>query len=364
MMNEIATKITTAQLQQRMRPRPQDADDPRGFYFRDATAIMHSTPFRRLKHKTQVFFAPTNDHICTRLEHVLHVASISVTICKALGLDTDMVWAIGLGHDLGHTPFGHLGETLLSEFTGRSFCHELHSLRVVDTINSLNLTYAVRDGIVSHCGEKFEKEIFPTNQIAALETYIDRTHYPTTLEGCVVRMADKIAYLGRDYEDAIIMGLLDPDDMPLPITHVLGGADNSNIINSFARDVIAYAQRHNTIGFSEQVHEAFLVFKEYNYKKIYQSTTLIEQSKRFRVLLEIVYEKLFVHIEKYKDDIEAYQYDTSSIIQNLSHHLTTHETLYDLQKPESRIDALIDYIAGMTDDYVIAIVKNSLFPHL
>ena len=359
----IKNKVNTTQLQQRIYARPQDADDPRQHYFRDATAIMHSTPFRRLKHKTQVFFAPKNDHICTRLEHVLHVASISVTICKALELDTDLAWAIGLGHDLGHTPFGHLGETLISTFTNRTFCHELHSLRVVDKLNMLNLTYAARDGIVTHCGEKFEQAITPSHHIEDLESYHDRTHYPTTFEGCIVRMADKIAYLGRDYEDAITLGLLSPDDMPLPITHILGGSDNSNIINSFTRDLIAYTKKHNTIGFSEQVHEALLILKEYNYKNIYKSTVLTEQSERFKTLLEIVYEQLYTHIEKYQDDIEAYHNDTAPIVQNLHHHLTTHNALYNLHKAESRIDALIDYIAGMTDDYVISIVKNKLFSH-
>ncbi|MCK5198720.1 MAG: HD domain-containing protein, partial [Spirochaetales bacterium] len=142
-------------------------DDFRGSYFRDTTAIIHSYPFRRLKHKTQVFFSPKNDHICTRIEHVMHVASIASAICKGLDLDSDLAWAIGLGHDLGHTPFGHAGEKIIDGIRKKSggFIHELYSLRVVDYLiqygKGLNLTYAVRDGIVSHCGEKFEQSIYP-----------------------------------------------------------------------------------------------------------------------------------------------------------------------------------------------------------
>ena len=145
-------------LRGRQRPRREDG---RGPYYRDTTAIIHSSPFRRLKHKTQVFFAPSNDHICTRMEHVLHVASIASSICRTLGLDTEMAWAIGMGHDLGHTPFGHVGERIISRMAEErglgKFEHEVNSLRVVDFLanggNGLNLTYAVRDGIVCHNGE-------------------------------------------------------------------------------------------------------------------------------------------------------------------------------------------------------------------
>ncbi len=141
--------------------------DIRGAYYRDTTAIIHSSPFRRLKHKTQVFFCPSNDHICTRMEHVLHVASIASAVCRGLDLNSELAWAIGVGHDLGHTPFGHVGESILNDLMIEDnigfFEHEIHSLRVVDFLadngKSMNLTYAVRDGIVSHCGETFRKKI-------------------------------------------------------------------------------------------------------------------------------------------------------------------------------------------------------------
>ncbi|MDA3832250.1 MAG: HD domain-containing protein, partial [Spirochaetales bacterium] len=154
--------------------------DVRGAYFRDTTAIIHSYPYRRLKHKTQVFFAPSNDHICTRIEHVLHVATVAAAICKGLELDSELAWAIGMGHDLGHAPFGHVGETVMNELMQNSggFKHELYSLRVVDHLayygRGLNLTYAVRDGIISHCGEVFEQTIVPDFCIKDLASIDDR----------------------------------------------------------------------------------------------------------------------------------------------------------------------------------------------
>ena len=152
--NRIAPEILTG----RMHPREEDE---RGYYFRDITAIIHSYPYRRLKNKTQVFFSPKNDHICTRIEHVMHVATISVTICKALSLESDLAWAISLAHDLGHTPFGHTGEHIISSMLSErgGFRHEAYSLRVVDNLVTygmgLTLPYGVRDGNINHCGEVF-----------------------------------------------------------------------------------------------------------------------------------------------------------------------------------------------------------------
>src|SRR4030042_5051200 len=200
-INEIQNKI----LKKRTHPKKVDI---RGDYYRDQTAIIHSLPFRRLKKKTQVFFAPTNDHICTRIEHVLHVNSVATTICKGLDLDIELAQAIAMGHDLGHPPFGHVGEKVLNEIQktiGKSFIHEIYSYRIVEHIankgQGLNLCYAVKDGIISHCGEKYEQFIKPDFIIFDLEQIKDRNKYPCTFEGCVVRISDKISYLGRDIED-------------------------------------------------------------------------------------------------------------------------------------------------------------------
>ena len=198
--------------------------DIRSEFERDYTRILHSNAFRRLKHKTQVFYSPEDDHICTRIEHVMHVESVSYTIAKYLGLNTELTKAIAMAHDVGHSPFGHEGERILSEISqkdiGKKFWHERNGLEYVDKIElledynknqkNLNLTYAVRDGIVSHCGEIDENGLKPRNEYIDLDEYTEPNKYaPYTWEACVVKVADKISYLGRDIEDAISLGILD-----------------------------------------------------------------------------------------------------------------------------------------------------------
>jgi dGTPase len=207
---------------------PMKRDPFRLEFARDETRILHSPPFRRLKHKTQVFLSPDNDHICTRMEHVLHVSSIASVIGRCLKLNTDLVNAIAKGHDLGHPPFGHAGERTLDMLLVRQrikagFKHEIHGLRVVDKLTNLgaglNLTYEVRDGIVTHCGESFERVVAPDRKrdIRAIEAIEDRDCLPSTLEGCLVRLVDRIAYLGRDLEDAIKAGIVRKTDVPQSI---------------------------------------------------------------------------------------------------------------------------------------------------
>ncbi len=209
----LRNKMDENEMMERERPRKEDI---RGSYYRDTTAIIHSSPFRRLKHKTQVFYAPSNDHICTRMEHVLHVASIASTICRPLGLDTELAWAIGMGHDLGHTPFGHTGEKIISALCVERglppFEHEINSLRAVDFLsnngNGLNLTYAVRDGIVSHNGESLNKRIVPTFKKKDMKSLVSRNGLiPATYEG-VVLSVDKTG-LRLQKENKIIEILLD-----------------------------------------------------------------------------------------------------------------------------------------------------------
>lgn len=207
----------------RLQPIDKKPDDIRSEFARDYTRILHCSAYRRLKHKTQVFFATRNDHICTRIEHVNHVASVSYTIANYLGLNTELTNAIATGHDLGHAPFGHAGETFLKEIVskeiGESFWHERNSLRFVDKCetlpdrdgieHNLNLTYATRDGIVCHCGEVDENSIFPRDEVLDLCSISQANHYsPFTWEGCVVKIADKISYIGRDIEDARLLKVL------------------------------------------------------------------------------------------------------------------------------------------------------------
>ena len=258
-------------LKERKRERKEDV---RGSYYRDTTAIIHSSAFRRLKHKTQVFFAPSNDHICTRMEHVLHVASIASTICRPLGLDTELAWAIGMGHDLGHTPFGHVGERIISKLSKErgfgEFEHEINSLRVVDFLSNngsgLNLTYAVRDGIVCHNGEDIRKRIVPTYEIKDLDAIESRKGLiPSTFEGAVVRFSDSIAYLGRDYEDAKRLGILKGLSLPDIVKERLGES-NGSIINTLVNDLIDGASVEKGIGFSDEIFEAVSAFSDFNYK--------------------------------------------------------------------------------------------------
>ena len=198
--------------------------DIRSEFARDYNRILHSTAYRRLKHKTQVFFATKNDHICTRIEHVNHVAAVSQTIANELGLNVELVNAIAIGHDLGHAPFGHEGEKVLAGIAddkiGATFWHERNGLRFVDRLetlpgpdglaHNLRLTYATRDGIVSHCGEVDEKALFPREEEIDLKDINQPSEYPPyTWEGCVVKVADKVAFLGRDLEDARQLGLID-----------------------------------------------------------------------------------------------------------------------------------------------------------
>lgn len=200
------------------------ADDIRSPFARDYTRILHSMAYRRLKHKTQVFFNINNDHICTRMEHVNHVESVSSTIAKELGLNEELTKAISIGHDLGHAPFGHHGEKVLSKFSEKylhkKFWHEQNGLRFVDNIEllednyrfnkNLDLTYAVRDGIISHCGEVDQNGLRPRDELIDLKLFTQAGQYqPATWEGCVVKLSDKIAYVGRDIEDAINLGFLD-----------------------------------------------------------------------------------------------------------------------------------------------------------
>ncbi|MBT9134456.1 MAG: Deoxyguanosinetriphosphate triphosphohydrolase-like protein [Firmicutes bacterium] len=258
----------------RARAYPREAD-MRGDYFRDVTAIIHSTPFRRLKHKTQAFYAPQNDHVCTRIEHVLHVATIAVTICKALGLDADLAQAIALAHDLGHAPFGHEGERVLHGRTAEigGFIHELHGLRVVDVLahdgTGLNLTYGVRDGVISHCGERFEQRLSPEPRQKALSEVRDRGQAPNTYEGCVVRLADKIAYLGRDLEDAITAKFVTLPEVD-PLVRQALGSSNGQIIGTLVADVVQESLGRDYIGLSDEKNE--LVLKLYSFSRASTST--------------------------------------------------------------------------------------------
>ncbi|MDC7125879.1 MAG: HD domain-containing protein [Spirochaetales bacterium] len=357
--NSISDKDLTERASSRSR-------DLRTAYFRDTTAIIHCYPFRRLKHKTQVFFAPNNDHICTRIEHVMHVASIAATICRALDLDADLAWAIGLGHDLGHTPFGHVGESILSSMMNDigGFRHEIYSLRVVDFLTNygkgLNLTYAVRDGILNHCGEKFEQAIEPDHKIKDLSMIETREYYPSTWEGVVVRMSDKIAYMGRDLEDALQLKIININELDKEIINTLG-ENNSEIINSMVSDLIAQSLRTGKIGFSDEVFSAMLKLKDFNYRRIYKNPMLSSYHKYFERVLDTLYSYLKQLFSSLGDDEQAYKAENNFLAVRFFDYYQKMKDSY--LKADGNFDKIIfDYIAGMTDDYALRCVNEILVP--
>lgn len=346
----------------RIKPRKPDL---RGDYFRDQTAIIHATPFRRLKHKTQVFLSPQNDHICTRIEHVLHVSTIATTICKGLGLDVELAQAIALGHDLGHAPFGHIGEKVLDILANSmgGFIHEVHGLRVVDKIarngNGLNLTYAVRDGIVSHCGEQFQKSISPSELPKDLDSIVNRQSAPLTYEGCVVRIADKIAYLGRDIEDAIAVNLITTRDVPQNLKRSLGST-NGEIIDTLVLDIVNNSVNTNSITFSDEKFELICQLRDFNYANIYNHKTLLKSDELIQTLIEHIYNHLYKIFKLNQFNIEPYKHGQFACEKYFGEFLSKRQHLYQSEKNPER--SVIDFIAGMTDSYALESAKNILFP--
>ncbi len=354
------------------RTKPHD-EDIRGAYFRDQTAIIHSTPFRRLKNKTQVFYAPQNDHICTRIEHVMHVATIAKTICKGLNhygweLDVEMAFAIGLGHDLGHAPFGHDGETILNKLMGGNgaFIHEIHSYRVVEYLankgKGLNLTFGVKDGIISHNGEKYERTLKPAEKPNDLDKIKSRRVVPSSYEGCVVRFSDKVAYLGRDIEDAIVAGFIKYDDIPgslKKIFHMSPGRINSAIIDTLVNDIIDTSKDNDYIGTSQTVFDAMVELARFNYKHIY----LNDKHLAFpyaETILTSLFEYLGNIYTKYGKDYDKYQQHNLKLVRHFGKYLYEMQEFYANEKDIKRI--LGDYIAGMTDFYAIEAMKEISIP--
>ena len=343
------------------RRRPIKRDPFRMDFARDETRILHSRPFRRLKHKTQVFLSPDNDHICTRMEHVLHVSSIASIIGRCLNLNTDLINAIAKGHDLGHPPFGHSGERVLDEILRKrgidgGFKHEIHGLRVVDKLTNfgegLNLTYEVRDGIATHCGESFERSIAPdrSRDLLGLESLCDRGPHPATLEGCLVRLVDRIAYLGRDLEDAIKARLIKKDDIPADIKEALG-TENGQIIGVFVNDTIANSAGKDRIEMSEEIFELMGRLKEFNYERIYRHPEVERVSDKATKMLKI----LFLEMDDIYENSGRGQ--DAAFINTIIKEVPVMETFFSFIKNTNYNEGVeswrvvADYIAGMTDHF-------------
>lgn len=354
----------------------------RSEFERDYTRIIHSTAYRRLKHKTQVFFSPENDHICTRIEHVTHVESISYTIAKNLGLNTELTKAIAVAHDVGHSPFGHEGEKILSEISNRdlgiSFWHEKNGLELVDNIElledterfkqNLDLTYAVRDGIISHCGEIDENCLKPRKEFIDLNDYKFPNQYaPYTWEGCVVKISDKISYLCRDIEDAIT----------LKIFKVIPGEEdiinNTNLINNLIYDLCENSSPEKGLCLSENALNLMNRIKAFNYKYIYASDRIKPSTRYFRVVINEIYNLLKSMydgqntLNKLNDVSDIYPNLCKGFINFITDYYDfdnrenlrlKNKVLFSIDNEKDFYKAIIYYISGMTDNFAIEIYNE------
>ena len=258
------------------RLRPEEPCPIRTDYQRDRDRIIHSKAFRRLKHKAQVFISPENDHFRTRLTHSLEVFQVSTTIARALRLNEDLVGAIALGHDLGHTPFGHAGESAINDYLqkyGMSFSHAKHSLKIVDVLEKdgkgLNLTLEVRDGIAKH--SKGKEDLHNSDDM------------PLTLEGQIVRVSDRVAYLNHDIDDAISAGIITLEDIPKDITSRLGNT-TSERINSMVYNIIEASSELESIRLSEEMIDILNKLKDFMFDRVYNSDK--------KLLLEKLYKEI------------------------------------------------------------------------
>lgn len=374
-------------------PLYQRKNDIRSEYERDYTRILHSLAYRRLKHKTQVFFNIGNDHICTRMEHVQHVESVSCTIAKYLGLNVDLTRAIAMGHDLGHAPFGHEGEVELTNIRNElgldDFWHERNSLRIIDNIElleddssnyqNLNLTYAVRDGIISHCGEVDDNGIIPRTEKIDLNKFTKSGEYQAyTWEGCVVKVADKIAYLGRDIEDAIRMDFIESKDLKelREISKVYGEKimNTTVIIHNFIISICENSSPEAGIRLSEEHNKMLKRIKDFNYRAIYKNPKFDVYRKYVALVIRSIYDTLIESydgdntINKLKEKVNVYP----TLIHDFCKYLKTYFSLEKdvryknkkiygkLETREIYAQAIIDYISGMTDRYAIEIFNELL----
>ena len=294
----------------RLRPEEGRTEDVRTCYQRDVDKIVHCKAFRRLMHKTQVFLSPEGDHYRTRMTHTLEVSRIARTIAKALNLNEDLTEAIAMGHDLGHTPFGHAGEVALTEATGKPFHHNEQSLRVVDILENegagLNLTYEVRMGILCHTGNQ----------------------EPRTMEGLIVRQADRIAYVNHDIDDAIRAGVLQREDIPKSVTKVLGST-HSQRINTLVCDAIRTSREAGTFQLSPATENALLELRSFMFERVYRNPMAKGEESKARELLKRLYEYYYRHPETIPEDFQP----------QLSF--------------EGMERTVCDYIAGMTDNYAV-----------
>lgn len=302
---------------------PEEKCDIRTEFQRDRDRIVHSKSFRRLMHKTQVFLAPEGDHFRTRLTHTIEVSQIARTIARALNLNEDLTEAIALGHDLGHTPFGHNGEEVLNKIHPGGFKHNVQSLRVADVIEStssrrgMNLTMEVRDGIVNHTGAEL----------------------PFTLEGQIVRVSDRIAYINHDIDDAIRSGVISSSDLPEDAIKVFG-ASHRERINNMVEDVIRNSDGMPTIKQSEIFKTKLDELRTFMFANVYKSSKVKreEDLNKVEVVISSLYEYFIGNIDKLPEDMRQ------------------------IAERDGKNEAVKDYVAGMTDRYALATYTELFVP--
>ena len=331
----------------------------------DADRILHSLAYTRYIDKTQVFYLIKNDHITHRVLHVQLVSKIGRTIARLLRLNEDLVEAIALAHDIGHTPFGHDGERFLSDLSERygltAFLHNIQGVRFLERIErkgkGWNLTLQVLDGILSHDGELHREALHPDPgkdferldrdmKDKALNPHLEIL--PMTLEGCVVRMADTISYIGRDIEDAIRLGLIQRSDIPGECRRILGDT-NGTIVYTLVEDLVANSLDRSHVRFSGDVGEALRLLKAFNQDRIYMSRRVKRQTPKIQLMFELLF-------RKYMDDLEAEAEDSAVFRGYLAGMSPTYrrETL--------PAEIVRDFIAGMTDDYFLEQCRAHLVP--
>lgn len=302
------------------RLRPEEQCDIRTVFQRDRDRIIHCKSFRRLKDKTQVFLTPAGDHYRTRLTHTLEVSQTARTIAKALRLNEELVEAIALGHDLGHTPFGHAGERALNRVCPYGFEHSEQSVRTVDLLEKqgrgLNLTYEVRDGIRNH----------------------QTIGKPHTLEGKIVRLSDKIAYIHHDMDDAVRGGVLKESDVPMHIREILGATPKERL-SHFIHDIVTTSMNQNDIQMSDSVAQAMKELRQFMFDRVYQNPDAKTEDTKAEVLMETLYHHYLKHIEDLPE-----------------------EFLDLLSEGEPREKVVCDYVGAMSDRFAIAQYEEIYIP--
>jgi len=342
----------------------EEEEDLRPSFFRDIDRIIYSLSYTRYLDKTQVFTHAENDHLSRRMTHVQFVSKIARTIGRALNLNEDLIEAASLGHDLGHTPFGHVGESILNEISLENnegfFNHNIQSVRLLMKVENYgkgyNITLPVLDAIMCHNGEFALGEYYPEEKSKEqfLKDYensykdksVLKTFKPMTLEGCVVRISDMIAYLGKDIEDAVRLNIISFDSIPDDIKNVLG-TNNSEIVNTIILDIINNSLNKNYIKLSDDVFNAIVKLKKFNYENIYYKAYTKDELDN----INNMFRNLF---NKYLDDLNN-ENKESLIYQSF---LNTMSEEYI--NSNSKVRIILDYMSGMTDDYIIKQYKNSI----